>query len=204
MACGNDTLTPRSGRTALAAYDAGEGLRYAEILRAKATDGEVRWRVVELSGEGPWRAELTWTAGEEGGLSAEVDVARATRVCVAASDVMIRGASWLGASQKVVATVVDGQQETRNALESQGTLPAEGGQALIAVPPYAVRVRLDAYAAGALPSTRLQLVDAGGNLVGEVSHGSQPGGGLPVGRLRQVRVLSEGAIVYRLTFTLAL
>lgn len=151
------------------------------------------WRIVEVfSRTGlPFEVDLSWSSGSGSGASAQVTVARSTRICVLARSLKIQATNLGTVLNRVGVTVADGFAPTRNQWEVRGTV-GEGSPLNTAIPPFAEHVRVDVAQLGVVPNTTLQLFDALGDLRSTTAAGAQPSPGVPVGGTAKLRVASTG------------
>lgn len=176
---------------------------YRPLLSAEA-DGAA-WRLLDLfSRDGaPFEVDLAWSAGSGTGASAQLTVARATRVAVYARALTVRVANLGSAVNRVGVTAADGFALSRNVFEFRGFGDA-GTPAEIPIPAFAEGVRVDLADASLLALARIRLLDGSGAVRADVPADNQPAGGVPIGGAASLRVTTTAATLLRAVFTLSL
>ena len=176
---------------------------YRPLLSAEA-DGAA-WRLLDLFSRdaAPFEVELAWSAGSGTGASAQLTVARASRIAVYARSLTVRAANLGAGVNRVGVTAADGFALSRNVFEvraaSDGIAPVP-----IPIPPFAEGVRVDLGDAALLAAARLQLFDGSGAQRADVPLDAQPAGGTPIGGAASCLVTTTGATTLRAVFTLSL
>ncbi len=199
----------------LPAWNGSSDLDFQTLLSGQdGCEGELRgrWRVVELvsqSGQ-PFEAQLAWTAGNGGNLTALVTVARAARVGLFARHLDVQVAN-LASAENVVSGVVAPAQtfvQTRNQYEVRGQ---EGPDAThmtaveIPIPPFAERLHLYFTDNAGLSTWTVSVTDAQGTLRSETTADLLPPDGIYIGGAGTIAVNSNGNVgSWRAVFSLSL
>lgn len=176
---------------------------YRPLLSTEAD--AAAWRLLDLftSDGAPFEVMLAWSAGSGSGASAQLTVARASRVAVYARSLIVRVANLDGAVSRVGVTAADGFALSRNVFEfrgsSDGITPVD-----VPIPAFAEGVRLDLADASLLAASRIQLFDGTGGQRADVPGDNQPAGGVPIGGAATLRVTTTAATLLRVVFTLSL
>ena len=160
------------------------------------------WRLVEASSRDsvPFDLELAWSAGDGSGATARISVASASRVCLFARHLQIRGRAVSPAEARVALHVadIDGFAPTANVW----SIVAPAGEVVL-VPPFARAVRADV-AEGALADDAFLVLDGPVGTLAEVRLDRQPSAGVPVAGVTGVSVRTARPAVVRLCFHLHL
>ena len=176
---------------------------YRPLLSTEADAAS--WRLLDLfSRDGaPFEVDISWSAGSGSGASAQLTVARATRVAVYARALTVRVANLGSAVSRVGVTAADGFALSRNVFEFRGS--SDGASPLeIPIPAFAEGVRVDLASATLLAAARIQLLDGTGTQRADVPADNQPAGGVPIGGAATLRVTTTAATTLRAVFTLSL
>lgn len=204
MARQSTDLAGRSAAVPLTAWN-GSSEPVWETLLASTHAHCSAWRVIDLFATGPrlpWRAEVSWGAGGAAGQIVQLSIARATRVCVFASSLLIRAQNWSQQKHTVTAAVADGFDPTRNQLEFQDDVDA-GFPVEIAIPAFADRLHVEVANRAIAGTTEIHQWDAAGNDTGMCFVSDLYGGpGIPCGHLSHVEIVSAGVTKIRAIFTL--
>lgn len=158
------------------------------------------WRLVEASSRDgqPFDLELAWSAGDGSGARARVSVASASRVCVFARHLLVRGRAAGPGETRAAVHVADGFVPTHNVWAE---LLASGDA--VAPPPFARAVRADLPDGGLLDQAWLVLEGPTGPHA-EVPLDQQPSEGVWLAGTCAVRVRTATSATVRLTFALHL
>ena len=193
-------LSVRAEAVRLQPAPPGQEPAWTPLLAAEAH--AAAWRLVEASSRDaqPFDLELAWSAGDGSGAAARISVATASRVCLFARHLQIRGRATGPSEARVALHVadVDGFAPTDNVWSV--TLPA--GE-VATVPPFARTVRADV-ADGALADDAFLVLDGPAGTLAEVRLDRQPSAGVPVAGVTGVSVRTARPAVVRLCFHLHL
>lgn len=181
-------------------------LAFVDILGSESPGGRSYWRLVDLYSidERPFIALLTWTGG---GGPIRLSCSRATRVCIHASAVKIRGANLATEVNRVACQVSDilTPIPTQNVYEIGflGAGVALGSAVDHPVPPYALRVRVDCATIPGLAATDVEVYDGNDNIVSKYAANTQPSDGVSVASAKFVRVTPPPGVRCRISFLLS-
>lgn len=197
-------LTSRSGSATLPARTAAE-LVWSRIAGGNACGGEDAWRVIELASltNLPFAARIRWNMGSAAGFTAQVAVARATRVCIHARALDIDVANFSNAANQVVCGIADGLVSTHNQWEESGTA-ANGVTQPLQIPPFADRVRLELADPTLLPTTQITVRDGFAAAASVTLGDAQPDAGIPVSGARSIEFITTANVAFRVVYTLRL
>lgn len=188
---------PASNTVALA-----EGLTKAETVLSSSA-AQACGRVVELSSEDarPFEAELEWSCGDSAGSRIKVSVGSATRICLFARELQVRVLNLSSQSNRVRATVVDGEVPTFNHWETRVRCSTDT-PARLGIPPFSRSVRV--YAVDPKNAARLliRLLDGQGAVLSAHS-GAIPEPGIVLGAAAAVEFQSPVACELRVIFALS-
>lgn len=169
-----------------------------------AGDTRAKWQLLDLFSDSrlPFRAKITWTAGDEGGMEMFLDVPRHTRVAIAAYEITVYGANDSDAENKVHCTL----SEVAGPFTSQNQWTVEGvgndGPQLVDIPPFAIGFRVDLEDFSAYSLTPIRLDDGYKQPRLRINADAQPAW-LPLGAARSLYVGPPTGKQFRTTFILS-
>lgn len=202
--CRPEDLSTRTDTRELVARDPfAPGLVFEPVLTAEARADA--WRIVEafsLTGE-PFELELSWSSGSGTGARAVLTAAHAVRVCVLARGLRVRAANLADRVHRVGVTVADGFAATRNQLQLDGALD-DTGPALLTVPAFAERLRVEVADDLHSAATQVRLLDGLGTTRSAFAVADQPADGVFVGGTHSVEVELGASVDFRAVFLLSL
>lgn len=199
--CGTD-LGTRSDKLELPAATT-PTLKYLSLLNTSAQ--EDTWRIVEAFSTSslPFALSIAWSAGTGVGATALITVCRSARVAIYARSILLRAANLSTDPNTVGATIADGFAQTHNQWEERGAAQNLTA-AIVSIPPFTLRFRVDLADASLLPSTQIMVYDGQNTLCATVMGDAQPDGGIPIGGARRIEILTTADVEYRVVFTLSL
>lgn len=174
-----------------------------KLILSAGSDGDA-YRLVHLRSiaPAPWEARLEWSSGDESGLKAFVTVPQQVRVGIFAGSLEVFGRSITGEENKVAVHAPVGFLRTENQWEVRGSQTASEEE--VAIPPFAIGVRLDLGVDSAYATSYLRLVGPDGLNTRALIYGDvQPGAGtLRLGATRILRIFATAQ--WRVVFDLGL